>query len=480
MENPSQNKRFSKISAVIDIEKLERESMKFIYIGLVLGVFIHLLAGQYISYKSIEIAETREKDVQYIKVDFITLPPSAKNPYENWNRVFTKRSYIGKIFRIALPGDKIIYKVLDTSVDSPPDMEFHDIEQAKQYALKMQTEFLDTLISKLDPVYMDIESYYKYRELIISREPGDHFSLLEEMITLDDIDDLGMYKGFVIQDPTDKQNIRGFFHIPRYFLDMRLNPHTSYNLVNAVNGLSEAFNYYTGLELIIDKPTLIYSPHLIQYPVVYITTETIHAFEISDYMVRSFGDYLRNGGLAIIDNGRPWIEWSPAKASLLNLLLKAFGNNIELKKIPRSHPLYYCFFEFDSFIPEGAENNQRPDLMFKMKKNKLGETVPDIPDWGRLLHNKQLNELRLHISEYPSALWGVWADERLVAIYSDKGYGHLWQKGIINNKSRDFNSNSKEKYNFNPQLKLGVNMLVYALTQRGGIAKQLIDYSSQE
>ena len=50
MNNPLIRNRHSHISAVIDIEKLERESMKFFYTGLVIGVFIHLLAGLFISY----------------------------------------------------------------------------------------------------------------------------------------------------------------------------------------------------------------------------------------------------------------------------------------------------------------------------------------------------------------------------------------------------------------------------------------------
>ena len=40
-----------------------------------------------------------------------------------------------------------------------------------------------------------------------------------EMIDLDNIDELGEYKGFVIIDPTDKQNIKGFFYIPKNIFD---------------------------------------------------------------------------------------------------------------------------------------------------------------------------------------------------------------------------------------------------------------------
>ncbi|MCE5251874.1 hypothetical protein LLG96_16830, partial [bacterium] len=59
-------------------------------------------------------------------------------------------------------------------------------------------------------------------------------------------------------------------------------------------------------------------------------------------------------------------------------------------------------------------------------------------------------------------LEGVWLGERLVAIYSDKGYAIKW-KDLSNNE---------------PQLKMGVNMVVFALTQVGGISVQKMDFFS--
>jgi len=59
-------------------------------------------------------------------------------------------------------------------------------------------------------------------------------------------------------------------------------------------------------------------------------------------------------------------------------------------------------------------------------------------------------------------LEGIWLDNRLVAIYSDKGYAHKW-KDLTNNE---------------PQLKIGVNMVVFALIQEGSIAQQKMDFFS--
>ena len=96
--------------------------------------------------------------------------------------------------------------------------------------------------------------------------------------------------------------------------------------------------------------------------------------------------------------------------------------------------------------------------------------------WGRMLHVPELEKVRKAVSDNPGNLWGVWLGERLVAVYSDKGYGHLWRDGVTLSKYRDFASSDGSRYNFNTQLKLGVNLMVYGLIQRGGITKQVVDY----
>ena len=53
-------------------------------------------------------------------------------------------------------------------------------------------------------------------------------------------------------------------------------------------------------------------------------------------------------------------------------------------------------------------------------------------------------------------LEGIWLNGRLAAVYCDKGYAQKWSN-MSNNA---------------PQLRMGVNFVVYALTQAGGIARK--------
>ena len=55
-------------------------------------------------------------------------------------------------------------------------------------------------------------------------------------------------------------------------------------------------------------------------------------------------------------------------------------------------------------------------------------------------------------------LEGYYIEGRLAAIYCDKGYGVLW------------NQNSGNE----PQLKMGINIVIYALTQPGSIYQKYI------
>ena len=47
-----------------------------------------------------------------------------------------------------------------------------------------------------------------------------------------------------------------------------------------------------------------------------------------------------------------------------------------------------------------------------------------------------------------------------MAIYANKAYGKYWER----------------EYENEPQLKIGINMVIFALTQQGSIAQQHIDF----
>jgi len=197
-------------------------------------------------------------------------------------------------------------------------------------------------------------------------------------------------------------------------------------------------NRYTNINAKVDAHLFIDSRKIYETPFVYITVED--AFELTDIEKRVFGDYLRKGGFAVLDNGTPWFEFGQAEASLRQMLRDALGADAKFLPIPNDHPLYHCFFDFNDGPPQGSENNQ----MVSTDTTALqGVTARASTMVKPVLY-----------------LEGITLDNRIVAIYSNKGYCYKW-KDVTNNE---------------PQLKMGVNMVVFALTQAGGIAQQKMDF----
>jgi hypothetical protein len=271
-------------------------------------------------------------------------------------------------------------------------------------------------------------------ELSAEREPEKQISMKEEMISLDDLD-TGQYKAMIIQDPQDKKTVSGFIYIATLW-GAQLEP--AYK--RAVIHLSKAVNRYTNINSKVDKHLFIDSRKLLDTPFVFLCVNS--QFELTKAEALNFGNYLRSGGFAVLDNGLPGSEFSSAKASLRQMYRDALGADAKFMPIPNSHPLYHCFDDFDDGPPQGAEINVISVREIQVGTNS-GSTKFSLP--------KQVLYLE-----------GIWIDNRLVGIYSDKGYAIKWEQ-TTNNE---------------PQLKMGVNMVVYALTQEGSIAQQKMDFFS--
>jgi len=275
-------------------------------------------------------------------------------------------------------------------------------------------------------------------EMAATREPEKQISMKEEMISLDDLD-TGQYKAMVIQDPKDKKSVKGFIYISTLW-GAQLEP--AYK--RAVIHLSDAVNRYTNIRSRVDKHLFIDSRRLFDTPFVFLCAD--EAFYLTKIESKNFGEYLRKGGFAVLDNGDPTNEFGAAEASLRQMLKDALGADAQFLPIPNSHPLYHCFEDFDDGPPQGSEIDR--------SINKSGLRESDTRDLE--------NPLFYTFPKQVLYLEGIWIDDRLVAIYSDKGYAKKWS-ATSNNE---------------PQLRIGVNMVVYALTQDGSIAQQKMEFFS--
>ena len=307
-------------------------------------------------------------------------------------------------------------------------------------------------------------------------------SMREELLSLIDFD-YGKYKAMVFQNPGNKQDIKGFIHIPMIWaeqiklsnnihdINMSIYDQQYTNIQVAVINLVEAVNKYTDIQAKMDNHLFLSSSKLSKTPFVYITTNK--AFELTQTEKENFGNYLENGGFAILDNPEPWYECSAAEASLRQMLKDILGKDARFQPIPNDHDLYHCYFDFDGGPPQGSEN-----LSFDRSGMVITTTTGVC---GERARNAAMSK-PVHYLE------GIYIGDRLAAIYSDKGYTSKWQQRVLIPEEiippSHLSEEDKKKHietvvswypNNLPQLKMGVNMIVYALTQPKGITQDLME-----
>jgi len=403
--------RFSGYSDAIDMERLERETQKLLFLGLVVAVSFHAAIGSYFMFKRTEV-----KVVKPPTMELVIRRPRMTKPFEFKKKRIKQREYKKKEIVQRKPTAEIKTKSIQQNL----------LGSVASYDFDTKMD-IDSSANLFIPESISIE-------MTATREPEKQISMKEEMISLDDLD-TGQYKAMIIQDPNDKQSVKGFIYIATLW-GAQLEP--AYK--RAVIHLSDAVNRYTNIRSKVDKHLFVDSRKLFDTPFVFLCVD--EQFELTEIEARNFGEYLRKGGFAVLDNGTPTNEFGAAEASLRQMLRDGLGNEAKFLPIPNTHPVYHSFFDFDDGPPNGSEisTSQVTTIL------NLGET------YNRTTMSKQVLYLE-----------GITLSDRLIAIYSDKGYAKKWA----------------DTSNNEPQLKIGVNMVVFALTQEGSIAQQKMDiYSS--
>ncbi len=401
--------RFRGYSDAIDMEKLERETQKLLFLGLVVAVSFHAAIGSYFMFKRTEV-----KVVKPPTMELVIRRPRMTKPFEFKKKRIKQREYKKKEIVQRKPTAEIKTKSIQQNL----------IGTVTSYDFDTKMD-IDSDTNIFIPEGIEIT-------MSATREPEKQISMKEEMISLDDLD-TGQFKAMIIQDPNDKQSVKGFIYIATLW-GAQLEP--SYK--RAVIHLSDAVNRYTNIRSKVDKHLFVDSRKLFETPFVFLCVDG--QFELTEIEAKNFGEYLRKGGFTVLDNGEPQDEFGAAEASLRRMLRDALGNDAKFLPIPNTHPLYHCFFDFDDGPPQGSEVEFSINSNIEDRKNQFLFTF-----YKQVLY-----------------LEGITINDRLVAVYSDKGYAKKWA-ATSNNE---------------PQLKMGVNMVVFALTQEGSIAQQKMDIFS--
>ena len=308
-----------------------------------------------------------------------------------------------------------------------------------------------------------------------TRQGADEIDLALELLDVQAMD-TGQHRAMVVVDPQDRRKLKGFLYMSGIYspsINQAENSRLARNMQvrwwyhqmphqmverRMLQGLADEMIAKTQVHVEVRDAVPLDDPQLLQVPFVLLTVNL--PFEFTDSEAANLGGYLTGGGFLYVDILRPLRpDYSdaeldlPTVRSLIRASFQAVGyqewKDWRFTRLELSHPLYHCFYDINS-LPRGAR-----DMHFV---NGGQDYPPRTPDY----------------------LEGIVVGEQLVGVYSMRGYADFWAgigREMMNWSLRYGASNhsilasAEEPLVYN----LGVNLLVYALTREGSLARQLVD-----
>ena len=310
-----------------------------------------------------------------------------------------------------------------------------------------------------------------------TRQGADEIDLSLELMDVQALD-TGRHRAMVVVDPQDRRKLKGFLYMSGIYspsieraeyseqaenIRVRWHHQMPRRLVERrmLQGLADKMTATTQVHVEVRDAIRLDDPQLLQVPFVLLTVNT--SFEFTESEAANFGAYLTGGGFLFVDIVR--LLWSnvnysdaeldiPAMRSFIRASFQAVGyqewKDWQFTRIEITHPIYHCFYDVNS-LPLGIR-----DIESMLSSGQ--DRPPRTPDY----------------------LEGIMIGEQLVGVYSMRGYADFWagvakqeRDGAMTNNQvgSPFLASAEEPLVYN----LGVNLVVYALTREGSLARQLVD-----
>lgn len=246
-----------------------------------------------------------------------------------------------------------------------------------------------------------------------------------------------------VEQGKNKKEIKGFLEF--YQLQYRgskveANNQPGWNcLPQALMNLADFINSKTDVKVTLKGSVRLDSKELFNIPIIFMigySAEPIYTKEEA----KNLGKYLREGGFLFIDDAFAYESGSFNQKSR-QLIRDALGYDAIFEKIPTSHPLFRAWEDFNS-VPAG-DDNIRPN--------------------GMSLANPNPAQLLKPVAERYKYIEGVFLNGRLAVVLSSKGYSRAWADWLKNPSSFGGPQDNTR------QLQFGLNIIVFASTQKGGI-----------
>ena len=189
------------------------------------------------------------------------------------------------------------------------------------------------------------------------------------------------------------------------------------NYPKVVINLKESLVKYARLPVDIRPNFRLGTGDLMKLSIVLITTDS--QFELMPTEIGNLREYIRQGGMVVVDDAGAGMPNSSSGASMRKMIHEIAGRG-RIQRIPGTHPIYQTPFKMDG-----------PPLGANIALSHMGQRVTAT------------------IGESDHYLNGVFLGDRLAILYIDRGYTPYW------------NSLKSDAY-----MKFWVNVVSYALAER--------------
>ena len=323
----------------------------------------------------------------------------------------------------------------------------------------------------------------------------DHLDLKMELLDVDALD-TGRYRALVLQDPNDKRKLRGFVHftavsVPSIVESLgeifsgRCVPIGSAvdigdvvwpdcrpsSNVHALASLAAELEKQSGVRAVVDENVDLLSPRMLSSPFILLTS--LAEFQPTEAEMANLGLYLTSGGFAYVEqvgvDEHDWFAGNyPDLAGLRYLVRGALesqglheGDDWNFEPLQMDHPLFHSFYDFSS-IPTNYWLATHVDIRGESRG------VPGVLQQPR-------------DDQIPPYLEGIHLNGRLVLVYSQQNYRDFWnrrpERALTKppqNRLDTHNHVPFHKPSSEPAIRLGINLVVYALTQEGSLARRYV------
>ncbi len=379
MRDSRQPTRFCGPGYLIDIRRLERETLPVCLTGFGLGAVLLLAVLLLVPYhpptgRVIPLSERRDA----IPIDIVIRPPRPRQPFilrrSNPEPAAHRRL---RSFRERTPDTSALPDsiVTDSLADRLARPDNYPVDAGIDFTPVLPRDLPPEIKAIIDPPPFEPERVYT--DMTIRRDPLSanrrRIDIREELVAVKDFD-YGAFMAALATEDGDRQTLRGFVHIPGSIHGADFRPPEADRFLIA---MAEAVRSRSLISTVLDRPLSLDDPALTAYPFIYLAADDMVSLTPGE--ATALGDYLLGGGFALVRAAGETTDGIPRGAlPLRQVLADALGPRCRFDLIPNDHPLYHAVYDLDDgppVRPQPSNNSLDARMVRILEGIRLGDRL---------------------------------------------------------------------------------------------------------